>query len=51
MLFRGVVKIYTADLIQLTKFKKNCYVGKICSKYGGTNFSYGIFIPNPGELC
>ena len=41
MVFRGIVKKYIADL----------NVGKICAKYGGTSITYGIFTPNPGELC
>ena len=30
--------------------KDNWYEGKICAKYGGTSFTYGIFTPNPREL-
>ena len=30
--------------------KDNWYEGKICAKYGGTSFTYGMFTPNPREL-
>ena len=45
MLFRGIVKEYTADLTLLTK-KDNWYVGNICGKYGDISFTYGIFSPS-----
>ena len=51
MLYRVIVKKYSADLILLTKFKKdNWYEGKICAKCGGTSFTYGIFTPNKESL-
>ena len=50
VLYRSSKGIYyrydITDIIQ----KDNCYVGKICSKYRGISFSYGIFTPNPREL-
>ena len=30
--------------------KDHWYEGKICAKYGGTSFSYGVFTPNPRDL-
>ena len=50
MLFRGIVKKYTAYLILLTKVKK--IIGMKSEKvvqYEGTSFNNGIFTPKPRD--
>ena len=49
-LYRSSKKIYCRSDITDYIQRNNWYDWKICAKYGGDSFTYGIFTPNLREL-
>ena len=49
-LWRNSKEIYCISDITDYVQKDHWYEGNICTKYGGTSFTYGIFTPKPRDL-